>query len=225
VERGAYDGSTTIGPAAELNRVVADVTAAQGALATSYRALQAGLQRIAIAKSRTTQLFSVESSADIRRLALDVQPSAEYPTVFRSRVGRQEVIAEPTISVLCQLSLGVGFMSRPPSYVVNDGRVDVRETSQRVGVTVMLHAATARFPVVGALVGLGFGNESVPDLFVGSSLRMLDPLLINVGAVWQRTPQLPDGYARGQPAPDPARLLNLRTRYEPSFFWGVSIAR
>jgi hypothetical protein len=225
VERGAYEGSTTAGSAAELARLMSGVTAAQTSLAASYRALQAGLQRIAVARSRTTQNFSVESSTDIRRLVLDVQPGSEFPTVFRSRVGKQEVVAEPTVSVLCQLSLGVGFMPRPPSYVVNEGVVDNRETSQRVGVTVMLHAAAANFPMIGALAGLGFGNESVGDLFLGSSLRILDPLMINVGAVWQRTPQLPAGYARGQPAADPARLLNLRTRYQPAFFWGVSIAR
>ncbi|MBL0169553.1 MAG: hypothetical protein IPP90_02330 [Gemmatimonadaceae bacterium] len=157
IARGNYEGDAATGAAAEVSRLTATVSAAQDNLTTSYRTLQALLLRIENAKVRTRQVFSFDASTDIRRLTLDVQPTAEFPEVFRGRVGRQDLYAEPSVSLLCQISVGVGFVNQPPEYVIGNGVIDNRQTDQRFAVAVMLHVAQQKFPILGGLVGFGFG--------------------------------------------------------------------
>jgi hypothetical protein len=226
IARGNVDDAAGSSDAAsELTRLMASAKSARDNLAASYRMLQAQLVRIENAKARTRQVFSSPESDDIRRIAIDVQPSAEYPAVFRSRTGRQELYTEPVVSLLCQLSFGVAFMTHAPSYTVNNGVLQNRETDQRAGVAALIHVAAAQFPLFGAIAGFGFGSEGAPDLYSGVSIRALDPLMVNLGAVWQRGQQLPAGVREGQALNDPSVVQSLSKRYAPSFFWGVSIAR
>jgi hypothetical protein len=222
IQRGNSENTAS---ADEIVRLVVLVEENQRDLAASYRELQSQLSRMQAARAQARPVFSTGGSNDVRRLTLTVDPTPEWPTVFRARLGRQELYTEPTVSFLCQVSIGVGFMDRPPEYALEGSTVVNRANSQRTGVALMLHFASSRLPLLGALLGVGFGSGDMPDLYAGGSLRLLDPLLLNFGAVWQRTEQLPSGFAVGQPAPDPARLFDLRKRYEPGFFWGVSIAR
>lgn len=226
IERGNYEGDPAVGPATTLVRLMAAAEAAQANLSTTYRALQALLLRIENARLRARQVFSIEASSDIRRLTLDVQPTAEYPAVFRSRLGRQEIFTEPTVSLLCQVSIGVSFMDHPPSWTLGAGGALTNSTvDQRSGVSVLLHVASPRVPALGGLLGFGFGTAGAPDLYAGGSIRILDPLMLNAGVVWQRSPYLPAGFVEGEVPPDAGRLSNLPQRYAATAFWGLSIAR
>ena len=225
IGRGNYEGDAVSGAAAEIVRLTVTVNAAQTNLIPSYRALQAQLLRVEHARARTRQLFSLDASNDIRRLTLDVQPTADFPGVFRSRLGKQEILAEPSVSLLCQISVGVGFMTQPPDYVLSNGVIANRQTDQRSAVTVLLHVAPQKLPVLGGFVGFGFGAGGTPDLYAGGSIRVLDPMMINIGAGWQRSQTLPAGFVDGQPPPSVERMTNLPRQYRPSFFWGIGIAR
>lgn len=225
IQRGNYEGDASAGLSQRAYQMVAAVEAGQQDLPAAYRTLQRQLSRVETARAQTTQVFRAEQGSEVRRLTLEVEPTAEFTEVYRGRAGRIEIFTEPTVGFLCQVSLAVGFMDRPPTYTLQGNVVQQRSDGTRTGVGLLVHLATAKVPVVGVLAGIGFGSEGGPDLYAGGTLRLLDPLMVNFGAVWQRTQQLPDGFAVGQPAPDPGLMLNLPTKYQAGFFWGVSIAR
>jgi hypothetical protein len=218
--------STNDNPAGELLAMSKQVEAAERDLIASTRRLQGLLHRLEQARLGTRQTFALDGSPDYRRVAVEIQATSDYPEALRLRAGRQEVFTQPVTSVLCEISIGVAFMDRGPAYAADNGVLVDRDASQeRTAPNFMVHAALSRLPWVGVLAGLGFGSQSRPDFYLGASLRLLNPILLNAGVVWQRIDRPPPGLALGDPVPDPSVLSDPRRSYRAGFFWGFSLGR
>lgn len=226
IRRGEYAGDSAAAPARDLLDLADAASLLDQEVPVVVRQVQARIRRIELARAGTRQQFSLEASGDYRRITVDVQPTPDFPDALRLRGGRQEILSQPSISFLCQISIGVAFMDQTPEYAAEGGvLVDRDASADRTAPAVLLHLATVRLPWVGALAGLGFGARGRPDLYLGGSIRLLDPLLLNLGVVWQRAPRLPAGMALGSTVTDPSLLADLPRRYVHGFFWGISLGR
>ncbi len=226
IRRGQYAGESDDPAAREILSLADAVAKLDSELPAVARRLQAQVRRLELARQGTRQTFSLEASADYRRIAVDIQPTQEFPDVLRLRTGKQEFFSRPTAALLCQISIGVAFMERSPSFGSENGvLVDRAATEERTAPSFMVHIASAKLPWIGALAGVGFGGQSRPDFYLGGSLRLLDPLLVNFGLVWQRGERLPAGTSLGDPITDPGLLSDLPSRYYRGFFWGFSLGR
>lgn len=194
-------------------------------LNNSYRALQTELWRMERARARSHQVFMVASSGDYRRFTISLTPTDGYAEVPRLRVSEVEAYSEPRVSLLCQISVGFSWMDAPPDYqVANGALLNTAGSESRTTPTLMFHMSATDVPLVGALVGIGIGAARAPDFYAGGSLRYFDPMLINVGVVWQKIPQLPAGTVVGQVVQD-GFVDGLSRRYKPGLFVGASFGR
>src|SRR5947208_11775371 len=121
-------------------------------------------------------------------------------------------------------SVGAGWMPTPHNYVVQGGVVTDLAQNTRVAPSVALNLSSPAFPPVGALLGLGLGSRRRPDFYLGASLRVLHPVLVNGGVVWQYIAHLPPGVQVGQPAASAGFAQSLSFSYTGRWFWGLSYA-
>ena len=98
--------------------------------------------------------------------------------------------------------------------LVNDQRDDLRTAA-----SVLFHLSPASVPL-GVVLGLGFGSSNVPDLYLGGTIRILNPVLLNAGAVWQRQQLLSGGLQEGDAIMDPFDPDDLDKKYKAGFFAG-----
>jgi len=224
IRAGEVEGGGTSPVATEALAFASRVDSAQRALDTASRRLQLQLRRIELA--RAPQTFTLGASGDVRRLVIEVHPTtaADMAAIPRVREGSVELYTEPTVSVVCELSVGVGWMPTPHNYVVQGGVVTDLAQNTRVAPSVALSLSSPAFPPVGALLGLGLGSRRRPDFYLGASLRVLHPVLVNGGVVWQYIAHLPPGVQVGQPAASAGFAQSLSFSYTGRWFWGLSYA-
>ena len=128
------------------------------------------------------------------------------------------------MGLLCQFSFGFAVMNRPVSYtVVNGTVVNTEGDDVRTAANVFFHLSPSSVPL-GLALGIGFGSDNLPDLYLGGTLRFFDPVLLNFGAVWQRERMLPAGVKAGDPVPPDFDASTLDKKYTVSFFGGLSIS-
>ena len=223
---GQFSGDTTEAGPRQVLALANTVAQADKELPSVARRLQGQLRRLELAREGTRQSFTLEPSEEYRRITIEIQQTGEFPDVPRLRTGREELFSRPVTSLLCEISVGVAFMDRTAHYGVENGVLVDRDASdERTAPAFMIHVAPSALPWVGALAGLGFGSQSRPDFYLGGSLRVLSPLLVNFGVVWQRGERKPAGLALGDPVTDPTILNDLDHRYQRFFFWGFSLGR
>ncbi len=223
---GRYGGDPFGAGALEVLSLSDRIQDAQAAVEAAYPALRSELLRLERARSLAHPSFTVASSRDFRRVNIVTTPREGFEDVLRTRSGTVAVFTEPTVSLLCQVSLGFTFMDPPPRYEVEDGVVtDATGEETRTSFALMLMLSTPRFPLLGLLGGIGIGTDQRPDLYLGGSLRFFDPVMLNAGVVWQREHELPDGIRLGSPIADSPRLEDLDRAYKPSLFFGISLLR
>jgi hypothetical protein len=138
------------------------------------------------------------------------------------RQGKVEIYTEPTVPVLCQISIGVAWMDPPPEFAVEDTVLINRAANTRAAASLAFHVSSPSFPLVAALLGVGLGSNSRPDFYLGASLRFLHPVLLNGGIVWQYSAHLPAGLRVGQAVSDQRFLRSLSFSYRARVFWGLS---
>lgn len=221
---GEFDGDQS-GPAAtEALMLASRVDSVLPILEAAYRRLQAELVRIDIARARSRQTFTTGPSGDVRHLVLELRPTGDMEEIPRLRQGKIEIYTEPTVPVRCQISIGITWMDPPPEYAVEDTVLVNRAGSTRAAASLAFHVSLPSFPVVAAQLGIGLGSNSRPDFYLGASLRLLPPVLVNGGIVWQYSVHLPSGIQVGQTVSDPRFLKNLPFSYRARVFWGLSYA-
>lgn len=192
------------------------------------RLLQEQLLELQRAKAASHKRYTLLPAGTYRRITIRMEPTELEG--FRARAGGVQVYTRPHVSLLCNLSFGLTWMEPPVSYQADGGGAienDAREDDLRTSAALFLHLAAPDLPLLGAfgvLGGLGLGAETAPDLYLGGSLRLFRPILINAGAVWQRQDVLPDGLEPGDPVTSPDLLNDLDRKYEPTLFIGVSYA-
>ena len=193
-------------------------------LERSYRPLQQALRRIEVAKAGTRQTFVLGASPDVRKVTIALKPTSEFPDVPRLRSGGVEMFVEPRALVFCELTAGVAWLERPPSYTVTNGLVvNEAASGQRSSVLLGLRVVWPGFRLVGLFGAVGLGDDSRPDFFAGLSVRLFAVVRANGGWAWQSEQQLPAGLQEGGAAP-PAGLGRLTRRYRSGPFWGVTFS-
>lgn len=215
------------GPAAnEIRRLESRIEELAPSIGSAANALQTTLLRIEQARKNTVQTFTVGPAGDYRQLTIRVEPTDDFEDILRVRQGTIDAFTKPSVSLLCELSLGLNWMDHPPQYGVRDGLLINEEAGEsRATPSLLLLFSTPRFPLIGAMVGVGVGVERAPDLYAGWSFRFFDPVMINAGWIWQRERRLPAGLSVGVEVNDPFQLDNLPKRYKASMFFGISLAR
>jgi hypothetical protein len=222
---GVSKGAGEDPDAQSVDSLWSDVEDANRDLEESARALQTELWRMERARARSHQVFTVSSSGDYRRFTISLTPTKEYAEMPRLRVSEVEAYSEPRVSVLCQISIGFSWMDAPPQYqVANGALLNTAGSESRTTPTLMFHMSPTDLPLLGALAGIGIGAARAPDFYAGGSLRYFDPMLLNVGVVWQKTALLPAGTVVGQAVPD-GFADGLPRRYKSGLFIGASLAR
>ena len=115
-------------------------------------------------------------------------------------------------------------MHSPPKYAVQNASVVDLASDTRVAASLAFHLSSPAFPAAGALAGIGLGSSHRPDFYLGASLRVLQPVLVNGGLVWQYTAHLPPGVQLGQAASAAGFAQSLSFSYVGHLFWGFSYA-
>lgn len=224
VREGSYNGPAGSGAAAEAMLLEARLVNARQQAAQSYRPLQQALLRLQRMRAETTQSFMIAASRDVRRLSLHLGQAPGYDDMPRLREGTVDVYVTPSTPVLCDISLGFGWMDAPPQFAVRNGAL-AETTSQdpRVTPSLLFHLAHDRLPLLGVSAGIGVGQHSRPDFYLGGTFRYLEPVMLNYGWVWQRGPVLADGMAIGAPM-TAEELDDLDMRYRRAVFIGLSLS-
>lgn len=188
--------------------------------------LQEQLVTLARARAGATRSFTVLPSATAQRVVVHLAP-ADSSTFFRSRIGDAVTYTRPSVSLICEVSIGITWMEPPAEFVRgSDGLLEDSslDADARTAAALMLHFTLPSVPHLGVLGGIGLGRGQTPDLYLGGSLRMLNPVLINLGTVWQRERRLPGGVRLGDPVESDV-IRSLNRRFVPSWFVGVSVGR
>lgn len=107
----------------------------------------------------------------------------------------------------------------PQSVVVRDSGA---EDSMSLGLVAMIHATPRRFPKLAASFGLGVGDDSSTDYFLGASYRAGGRFFITVGKHWGAVERLKTGLQVGDVLADPNDLNSLPTRTDSGFFLSVT---
>lgn len=226
IRSGLYEGDSTDPAAKEILHLASVVKSAQSSAEPFARKLQSQLRRIELAQANTRQTFTLDASEDYRRISIHAESNGEMPDVLRLRAGRRELFTRPVSALLCEVSVGMAFTDAPPRYALDDGvLVDRDASSERTAPHFMAHLGLSRLPWIAALGGLGFGGQARPDFYLGGTFRALSPVLLNFGAIWQRTDRLENGMRVGSPVSDPSVITDLPRRYRAGFFWGFSFGR
>ncbi|OLC04151.1 MAG: hypothetical protein AUH78_13790 [Gemmatimonadetes bacterium 13_1_40CM_4_69_8] len=224
IRAGDFAGDRSAASASEALALAGRVDSVLPALEAAYRRLEVALVRIETARARSTQTFTTGPSGDVRRLVVELRPTGDMQEVPRVRQGRLEIYAEPTVSTQCEISIGVAWMEPPAEYDVVDSVVVNRGGKTRSAASLAFHVSSPSFPLLGALLGIGMGPNKRPDFYLGASLRLLEPVLVNSGVVWQYGPRLPAGIQVGQKVSDFGFLDHLPSSYQARVFWGLSYA-
>ncbi|MDH5234478.1 MAG: hypothetical protein OEW77_05915 [Gemmatimonadota bacterium] len=229
IQSGNYAGSSSDLVAREALALHARVTTGVDSLEASYPALQTSLLRIARARAQTTRIFTLSAGEGaVRRISIAPQETPEYKNVVRLHGDGTDVFTRPRQGLICEVALGVNWLKPLPTYAfASSTLIDSNTKDQRVTPSLLIQVASSSFPILGMHLGVGLGENSAPDLYLGATIRILEPVLLNVGWVWQRTPQLPAGLLLGQVVtnPDPAVLSDLDKKFKPSLYFGLAIAR
>lgn len=227
IEKDKYEGSRKDLLPRETLQLKATVDTVTHNLQESYIKLQRGLLQIKRAQAQMVQVFTVRPSrGGFRRLVIKIRSKTDFPDVLHTRKGEVEIFTKPEQSLLCQLSLGVSWMDPPTGYEEKDSiLIESAKDDVRVTPTLFMHVAVSDFSFIGGLFGIGLGKNEAPDLYVGGSIRLFDPVMLNGGVVWQRAPKLSDKLVVGQPIADPALLDNLDQRYRRTVFFSISVVQ
>jgi hypothetical protein len=224
VRSGTFGGSATGPVATEALQLEARLLSARRQAVDAYRPLQNALLKLQRMRAETTQSFMVHASRDIRRITVQVQPSSDFSDVPRIRQGAVDIFTAPRTAARCDISIGFGWMDAPAQYAVRNGVLtETTPRDPRVTPAVLFHLASDRIPLIGVSAGVGVGQNARPDFYVGGTFRYLEPVLVNYGWVWQRSPILPDGAVVGAPL-GADRLENLDMQYRRSVFIGLSMS-
>lgn len=224
IRTGSYAGLLSDPAVLEARSLERSIESSLEGLAASYTQLQEALLTLQNALAESVQAFATgPSRGAYRRVILIISPTAAQPELPRFRAGEITVFTEPSVSVLCQFSFGFAVMGAPPEYVVENGMVvNRKEGNVRTAANLTFQVFSSSVPV-GPLMGLGFGADGV-DLYLGASIRLFDPMLLNLGAIWQREQRLPSGLEDGAPVPDPFQLDDLKKSFRMSFFAGIGFS-
>jgi hypothetical protein len=230
INAGNYAGSRNDLAAQEAILLQRQVNTGVAQMETSYPALQRSLLRIARVRAQSRRIFTIaESQGTVRRLVITSTTNDQYAEVLRLHEGETEVFTRPRQSVLCELSLGLSWIDPLPAYGIDDdgNLTDTNTEDRRVAPVLMLHIAAPAIPSLGLGLGLGIGKNNAPDLYLGASLLTFSPIALNVGYIWQRTPQLPSGLRLGEvPAEfDPRLFTDPDLKFEGTLYFGIGILR
>ncbi len=230
IETGNYTGTRADLAAQEVLLLDRRVDERASQLEATYPRLQRDLLRIARVRAQTRRIFTIgESGGVVRRLVIDSKSNGSYEDVLRLREGEVEFFTRPRMGLLCEISLGLSWLEPLATYAFDsDGRlIDSSTEDRRVAPAIMIHLSMSSLPVLGLTMGVGVGENSAPDLYLGGTLRMFEPIMLNMGWVWQRTPQLPGGMQLGQIVtnPSPTLLADLDLKFEPTIYFGIGIGR
>jgi len=227
VENHLYTGSADDAAVSTLESLRSRVVTAQDSVSSALPRLQSILHEIQNARDRSEIRFVINPSGPtVRQLGLSLDATESYADVMRLRTSTVRLYTRPGVRLTCRLAFGVARMDKPSRYESPDGEIiNSAANETRVGAGLFLNVSHASIPLVGALLGIGLGDGSSPDLYAGGSLRLLDPIFVNFGAVWQRKPRLNNGLGIGDAVPDPIDNGALKTRYSPDLFIGISLAR
>src|SRR6267378_276617 len=225
IQAGQLDGDPGAPAAREVVALAARADSASAGLQAVSRTLQLGLRRIEIARTRSRQTFTTGPSADVRRLALELRPTADFTNLPRLFQGTVEVFTEPKVSWVCALTLGVAWMDQPPRFdVERDSIIVDRSAGQRRATPMLaLRMSSSRLPQLAALAGVGMGTRQRPDFYLGGALRVLRPLVLSAGVVWQWQDRLPAGFRPGQAVPDRSVLGSVTHAYATTMFWSLGL--
>jgi len=190
-------------------------------------AIQDALLRLDRALRDVTRTLPVAADPNYRRISVQLTPTGTYPEIPRLKEG-VDLFTEPEYSLLCSVSVGFAFMDRPADYMERDGiiaRVPGGE-DLRTAPALLVHLGLPAVPMLEAVVGVGLGVLSAPDLYAGASLDVLAPIVVNAGWVVQRTRRLPRGSALGDAFPPAYGTVDeFPRRWGTDFFFGVSLRR
>lgn len=230
IQEGRYEGGRGDPLAVEAVSLMRNVRAA--AELANDEQLTDHLRLLQRARSMTEQTYHLAPSPNYRRIVLRLLRSNQFAeteprlsAIPRLREGDVQMFTESVVSVLCNFSAGFVVMDHAPDYVSDpDGLIEDRaRLDDRTTVAVMFHVALSGFDPIGALIGVGLGEDRRPDLYLGGSIRLLAPVLLNIGSVWQYERQLPGGLKLGDEAPEEFDADDFESSYESSLFVGVSL--
>ena len=228
IESGNFSGSRTSFAAREAIRLNSRVETSVARLQEWYPVLQQNLLRLERVKAQSTRVFTVgESGSTVRRLVITSESNGEFEQVLRLHEGDAEFFTRPRQGMVCEIAVGVAWVEQVPTYGFTPDSVliDTSDDLRRVAPVLMLHLSASSIPMLGLNLGVGFGQNKAPDLYLGGTLRLFAPVLLNVGWVWQRTPELPSGLQEGQvaPNPDPALLEDPDYNFKSTIYFGLGI--
>lgn len=190
--------------------------------------LQESLLRLARARAASMQTVTALPSGGHRQVTISIVDNEEELPVRRTRTGRAVAFTRPAVAMVCEISFGLAWMEPPAQYRLGSGSTVVDATSNddvRTSASLMLHISPSAIPALGVMGGLGIGSGTAPDLYLGGTLRLFRPLMLNGGMVWQRQALLPGGVSVGDVVDDPSMFDDLERGYRPTMFFGVSFAR
>ncbi len=220
-----YSGLSSDGAVVEALALASRFETSIANLEASVPTLQAELIKIENAKAESIQGFtSGPSQGAYRRVVVSIRnkPDLDVP---QFREGDIEVFTEPSVGLLCHISFGFAIMDPAPSFALNSDAevIDEQDDDVRTAAAVFLHVASPAVPILGVMLGVGLGSEKLPDFYLGGTIRLFEPLLINGGIVWAREKLLPDNLILGETVTDLTVLDDLDKRFRSRFFVGVSI--
>ena len=213
----------------EAEALLANVKSASAAARQQMRDVQRALLRLARARAQSRQSTILLPSDIGRRVSITLAAGADSAAGFDVLPVREgEIVAytRPAVGLVCNVSAGLNWMTPPAEYeITRDGVVadEVDEDEIRTAPAIFFSIGTAAFEQLALLGGIGLGEGGRPDFYLGASMRALEPVLLNAGAVWQRETQLPDGLNVGDTAP--ATISSFDREFKPTFFFGLSFGR
>lgn len=231
IQQGLYAGRQSDPEAREALLLKFKVDDGISRLEQSYPVLQRGLLLIERTKAGTSRVFNLAASqGTVREIVITRSSNGQRENVFRVHEGELSVYTRPFNRLRCELSLGLTWMDPIPNYELDrtdSTLVNSNKDDFRIAPSLMVHFSHASVPFMGVSFGAGIGKFRAPDLYLGGSLRLFEPILINLGVAWQRQPDLPLGLAEGSVLGesdldffDDPDLVFRRT-----FYMGISVGR
>lgn len=213
--------------AAEARSLTSQLTSTAEQERAAAGELQEHLLTLLQARASATQTVTALPAGVHRQVTIEIAANEEDLPVRRTRSGHVVAYTRPAVAMVCELSFGVAWMQPPPNFGIGSQGtiVDNADDDVRTSANLMLHVSASALPALGLLGGIGLGSGTAPDLYLGGSMRMFRPLMVNAGVVWQRREVLPSGLSLGQSVDDASRLGNLDRAYQRTAFFGVSFAR
>lgn len=243
-EQSILEGDTdsAVGPNADA--VLQLATAARLATAEADEATNA-LQQLALrverARAKTTQRTTVKPGDDLREVGITIRQNAW--STEQGIVGTRATERPLALFLAprggggfgCSVAIAVTFAPRAPTYSFVDGQLvdrvsDGSEDGLGTAPAVLFEVAP---PVVGKLVGavggVGLGQNLAPNLYAGGTLRLFSPILLIGGATWRRGDALPAGFSVGDTLDPDGEMTEsefldgLEREWQRTFFFGISV--